>query len=196
MSARPAYDAVVLAGGAARRMGGVDKLAADVGGRPVLDRVLLACAGAAGVVVVGPRRPTVVPVRWTREHPPGGGPAAGVAAALPYVESRWVALLAGDLPLLDAAAVQALLAAVTGELAGPHGRAPSGDGAAYRDGDGRVQWLGGVYRRTALAAAPLRPGGSLRAALGPLRLRLLPAPEHVTLDCDTAADLHRARELA
>ncbi|MZF89845.1 NTP transferase domain-containing protein, partial [Streptomyces sp. SID5643] len=33
------YDAVVLAGGAARRLGGADKPGVRVGGRPLLDRV-------------------------------------------------------------------------------------------------------------------------------------------------------------
>ncbi|MFE1500369.1 NTP transferase domain-containing protein, partial [Streptomyces albidoflavus] len=41
-----AYDAVVLAGGAARRLGGSDKPAVRVGGRPLLDRVLGACPDA------------------------------------------------------------------------------------------------------------------------------------------------------
>ncbi|MYU19520.1 NTP transferase domain-containing protein, partial [Streptomyces sp. SID8361] len=56
-----AYDAVILAGGAARRLGGVDKPALRVGGRALLDRVLDACRGAGRTVVVGPRRPTVRP---------------------------------------------------------------------------------------------------------------------------------------
>ena len=42
----PAYDAVVLAGGAARRLGGADKPGVRVGGRALLDRVLTACADA------------------------------------------------------------------------------------------------------------------------------------------------------
>ncbi|MYS05028.1 NTP transferase domain-containing protein, partial [Streptomyces sp. SID6041] len=33
------HDAVVLAGGAARRLGGADKPGVRVGGRPLLDRV-------------------------------------------------------------------------------------------------------------------------------------------------------------
>ncbi|WP_438949006.1 NTP transferase domain-containing protein, partial [Streptomyces harbinensis] len=39
----PVFDAIVLAGGAARRLGGADKAAVTVGGRPLLDRVLDAC---------------------------------------------------------------------------------------------------------------------------------------------------------
>ncbi|MFI8367393.1 DUF6457 domain-containing protein [Streptomyces sp. NPDC085466] len=75
-----AYDAVVLAGGAARRLGGVDKPGVRVGGRALLDRVLAACAGAGRTVVVGDPRSTVRPVRWTREQPSGTGPVAALDA--------------------------------------------------------------------------------------------------------------------
>ncbi|MEV6939475.1 NTP transferase domain-containing protein, partial [Streptomyces sp. NPDC051132] len=76
------YDAVVLAGGAARRLGGADKPGVRVGGRALLDRVLAACADARTTVVVATPRPTVRPVRWAREEPPGGGPVAALAAGL------------------------------------------------------------------------------------------------------------------
>lgn len=52
-----AYDAIVLAGGAAKRLGGADKPGIRVGGRALLDRVLAACADASTTVVVGGRRP-------------------------------------------------------------------------------------------------------------------------------------------
>ncbi|MFD9249059.1 NTP transferase domain-containing protein, partial [Streptomyces bottropensis] len=61
-----AFDAVVLAGGAARRLGGADKPALRVGGRALLDRVLTACAGAAPPRV-GARPPPPPPA-------PRGGP--------------------------------------------------------------------------------------------------------------------------
>ncbi|WP_190199207.1 NTP transferase domain-containing protein, partial [Streptomyces djakartensis] len=41
-----AYDAIVLAGGAARRLGGADKPGVRVGGRALLDGVRAACARA------------------------------------------------------------------------------------------------------------------------------------------------------
>ncbi|MFG3347695.1 DUF6457 domain-containing protein [Streptomyces sp. NPDC048018] len=77
-----AYDAIVLAGGAARRLGGADKPGVRVGGRPLLDRVLAGCRDAGRTVVVAEPRATARPVEWTREEPPGGGPVAALAAGL------------------------------------------------------------------------------------------------------------------
>ncbi|WP_246094840.1 DUF6457 domain-containing protein [Streptomyces roseicoloratus] len=80
-----AYDAIVLAGGAARRLGGADKPGVRVGGRPLLDRVLAACRDAGRVVVVAEPRATARPVEWAREDPPGGGPAAALDAGLRHL---------------------------------------------------------------------------------------------------------------
>ncbi|MFD6263566.1 molybdenum cofactor guanylyltransferase [Micromonospora chalcea] len=104
------YAAVVLAGGAARRMGGVDKPGRPVGGRPMLHRVLAAVADADQRIVVGPSGPLPDGVRTTREEPPGGGPVAATAAGLALLDpaTTTVALLAADLPLLTAAAVTEL----------------------------------------------------------------------------------------
>ncbi|MBM0207341.1 nucleotidyltransferase family protein, partial [Micromonospora sp. STR1s_5] len=61
------YAAVVLAGGAARRMGGVDKPALPVGGRPMRDRVLAAVTDATPRVVVGATHAVPAGVRVVRE---------------------------------------------------------------------------------------------------------------------------------
>src|SRR4051812_43848037 len=110
-----AYEAVVLAGGAAKRLGGADKPGLRVGGRPLLDRVLGACADAAGTVVVGSRRPTVRPVRWAREEPPGSGPVAALDAGIRQVSAPVVLVLSADLPFLSAETVAVLLMALSGE---------------------------------------------------------------------------------
>ncbi|MGW7786766.1 NTP transferase domain-containing protein, partial [Streptomyces tricolor] len=65
------YDAVVLAGGAARRLGGADKPGLRVGGRALLDRVLAACAGGGGP---GPARGAPPPPPPRRAGGRGGGP--------------------------------------------------------------------------------------------------------------------------
>ncbi|GAA3628507.1 NTP transferase domain-containing protein [Streptomyces chitinivorans] len=200
------YDAVVIAGGAARRLGGTDKPALTVGGRTLLDRVLEACADAGRTVVVGPRRPTARPVDWTREDPPGGGPLAALDAGLRRTGSETVLVLSADLPFLTSATVRALLAAVHGTH-GIHGTAPGSGGPAALDGavvvdDGRAQPLLGAYRaeslRRELALLAAEHG---RPANLPLRLltdelvlrRIAPAGPEEARDCDTWEELASAR---
>ncbi|MGC5331571.1 molybdenum cofactor guanylyltransferase [Micromonospora sp. DT62] len=203
-----AYAAVVLAGGAARRMGGVDKPARTVGGLSMRDRVLAAVADAAPRILVGPAGPVPAGVRLTREEPPGGGPVAAAAAGLALLDpgTPVVALLAADLPLLTRAAVGELL----DHLDAGH------DGACHVDGDGRRQTLCGVWRvaplRAALdrlaaeraagqpdgSAAPLA-GAPMRALLAGLRVREVPwvgAGPPPWFDCDTDEDVRRAEEWA
>lgn len=105
---------VVVAGGAARRLGGVDKPMLEVHGRTLLGRSLDALSGADPLVVVGPRRPGVRGVHWTREEPPGTGPAAALAAGLALVDRRRVVVLAGDLYGVTTAVVARLLSALDG----------------------------------------------------------------------------------
>ena len=187
-TSRPPYDAVVLAGGSARRLGGVDKPALLVGGMSMLDRVLTAVADAVRVIVVGPERPTRSPVSWVREDPPGGGPVAALAAGLAEVQAGWVALLAADLPFLDTATVGRLRQA-----------APGGDGALLVDDDGRDQVLLGVWRTAALRAGlPADPSGArLAVVLQGLRMVRLPVGTSTTwYDVDTEQDLVRAQQQA
>ena len=194
-----AYAAVVLSGGAARRMGGVDKPARPVGGRPMLHRVLAAVADAAPRIVVGPADLVPDGVRMIREQPPGGGPVAATAAGLALLDpgTTTVALLAADLPLLTPVAVADLRRALEGSAA---------DVACYVDGDSRRQQLCGVWRAAALRAAVDRlvaerggtvDGASVRALLAGVDVREVswsgsgPPP---WFDCDTDEDVRRAEE--
>lgn len=177
---------MVLAGGLARRLGGVDKPGLVVGTRPMLDTVLLACAGAWPLVVVGEPRPAVAQVLWTREDPPHGGPVAGLAAGLAAVppDVELIAVLAADLPRLRPATVRRLLDALE------RGDAP--DGALLVDRDGHPQWLVGAWRTAALRARLVAAGeatGSMRALLGALRVATVGAVADEAADVDTPADL-------
>jgi molybdenum cofactor guanylyltransferase len=185
------FGAVILAGGAARRLGGVPKPMLPVGGVPMLHRVLAAVADATLTVVVGPAE-LVVPanVRIVREQPPGGGPVAALAAALDAVEwpSR-LTLLGGDLPLLGPAAIEELRHAI-----GDH------EGAVFVDADAREQWLCGFWRTEALAARvdalPETANYALRRLLGDLDLARVRSDQDPPpwFDCDTEDDLRRAEE--
>lgn len=188
------HDAVVLAGGAARRLGGADKPGLPVAGRALIDRVLGACAGAATTVVVGPRRHTVRPVAWVREEPPGGGPLPALAAGLRLVTADTVLVLAADLPFLTRTTVDALLAALRG--------AADEDGVVLTDPGGRDQTLAAAYRvealrrQLALTAAEhgTLVGLPLRLLTDELALRRLPDPTgQASFDCDTWDDLSTAR---
>lgn len=171
--------AVVVAGGAARRFGGVDKLLVEVDGVAVLARVLAAVSsvGVDDAVVVGPRRPGVDDGwRVVREDPPGTGPAAAVAVGLAALSATLpaaphppgytgtgavVLVLAGDLPHLTGPALQALL----GHLAAD----PTADAVVARDAGGRRQHLLAAWRRASLVAALAAlgdPVGRPVAALG------------------------------
>ncbi|MER6268115.1 NTP transferase domain-containing protein [Streptomyces sp900105755] len=189
---RPPYDAIVLAGGAARRLGGADKPAVRVGGRPLLDRVLAACAGARRTVVVAAPRPTSRPVHWTREEPPGGGPVAALDAGLRHITADRVVVLSADLPFLEEATVERLLAAL---------HTTAADGALLTDADGRDQPLVAAYRTTALRhtlAALAGDGGNgltglpLRRLTAALNLTRVPDPL-ASFDCDTWDDIADAR---
>jgi molybdopterin-guanine dinucleotide biosynthesis protein A len=211
------YDAVVLAGGAARRLGGVDKPAVRVGGRPLLDRVLAACAEARTTVVVAEPRPTARPVRWAREEPPGGGPVAALDAGLRRTATRdvptedvptqdiptegapehtpggaeFTVVFSADLPFLEEATVRRLVTALRGSGA---------EGALLSDADGRDQPLVAAYRTAALrrelAALADRHGGlaglPLRRLTGALDLTRVRDPL-ASFDCDTWDDIATAR---
>jgi len=177
------YDAVVLAGGRSRRLQVADKTALTIGGLSLLDRVLHATARADDVIVVGPPRDVEHPqLTWLREDPPGGGPAAAVAAALRAVMSDYLVLLAADLPLVRSEHLERLVDAV------------AEDGAVYVDADGNEQWLCSAWRKSALRGAGLTADASLRAALTPLSFTAI-ADDMVAIDCDTPDDLRRAEEL-
>ncbi|MGP3980794.1 NTP transferase domain-containing protein [Streptomyces sp. KR80] len=195
------YDAVVLAGGAAKRLGGADKPGLHVGGRPLLDRVLGACADAAETVVVGSRRPTVRSVRWAREQPPGAGPLAALEAGLRQVTAPVVLVLSADLPFLTAGTVRALLAALDDRAPGG-GADRSTEGVLLVDADGRDQPLLAAYRteplRRELALFAAEHGGlahlPLRALTAELTLGRLAAPDSdASFDCDTWEDVAAAR---
>ncbi|WP_411577260.1 NTP transferase domain-containing protein [Streptomyces sp. HUAS TT20] len=190
------YDAVVLAGGAARRLGGVDKPAVRVGGRPLLDRVLAACAGARATVVVAEPRPTARPVRWAREEPPGGGPVAALDAGLRRTASQdvpaeFTVVFSADLPFLEEDTVRRLVTAL---------RTGGAEGALLVDADGRDQPLVAAYRTAALrrelAVLADRHGGlaglPLRRLTGSLDLTRVPDPL-ASFDCDTWDDIATAR---
>jgi molybdopterin-guanine dinucleotide biosynthesis protein A len=176
----PDLAGIVLAGGAARRLSGVDKPMLEIGGKPLLRRAVDALAAADPVVVVGPERARVTGVRWTREDPPGGGPVAALAAGLAVLgQPELVAVLAGDLAAVERSTVDRLVAALG-----------DADGAVLLDANGRRQWLLGVWRTPTLRAVmPAEPANfPLRMVFAPLEVVAVPEVAGESADIDTPED--------
>ncbi|MGQ4614356.1 NTP transferase domain-containing protein [Nocardia sp. R7R-8] len=183
-----AADAIVLAGGRASRMGGVDKPAIVIGGRSMLDVALAAVDSCTRTVVVGPHRPQLAPeIIQVREVPPGSGPVAAIGTGLRALRSAapLVVVLAADLPFLSPWTVAQLVR---------HATESGADAVFAADESGRPQYLIGVWRRSALAAALDR----LDALINQPMKALVPAsaaiiPLSGVGDCDTEAEVRQAR---
>ncbi|MEV5707086.1 molybdenum cofactor guanylyltransferase [Actinoallomurus sp. NPDC052274] len=188
MTTDDAYDAVILAGGAASRLRGADKPGLLVGGRALVERVGAAVTNARRIVLVGPDRPELPAAIVVREEPPGAGPVPALCAGLARVAAPWVAVLAADLPFLTADDVGAL-----------HRRARGRAGAVYVDDEEHPQWLTGVWRTSALRDALVEyPGASLRGLMAPLdpaRVRAAGSRPPAWYDCDTEDDVVQASRL-
>src|SRR5262245_37165993 len=122
-------------------MGGVAKPGLEVDGRRLLDVALDALVGAATRVVAGGDEAVPDGVLRVCEEPAGGGPVAGLAAALEVVTAPVVVVLAADLPFVAASHVAQLLAGLAGTTA-----------ALAVDAHGREQPLLAAYDVAALRA--------------------------------------------
>jgi molybdopterin-guanine dinucleotide biosynthesis protein A len=172
------FDGLVLAGGRATRLGGVDKPSLPVGGQPMLARALAALQEARAVTVVGPGGDVV-------EEPRGGGPVAAIAAGLVRVTAPIVVVLAADLPFVTAAVVRELVA-----------QAP----AVGLDDDGREQYLLAAYPTELLRKAlpPVLSGARMRDVVAqfPVTRMTLAGNPPPWWDCDTEQELAQAQAWA
>jgi len=194
---------IVLAGGRSTRFG-ADKLAVNVGGRPLLHRAILAAAAVSDEVVVvisaNGARPPLPPeadvrVRVARDAAPDQGPLAGLAAGLAAARGRLAILVGGDQPTLAPAVLGELLLWLDGEADGP-----ALDAVALAE-DGLLRPLPSALRVASVrpVVAALLDGGS-RSLLGlferlrvgtlePARWRVLDPDGRSLRDIDTPDDL-------
>lgn len=180
----PRVQAVILAGGTARRMGGISKADVPIKGKRMLDYLLddLAAQQITSVTVVAPPNVQLPPgVQRSLEDPPLGGPVAGIGAGLACLRpaKELTLLLSCDAPL-----AARCLPALAGALI--H------DGAvAYHEG--YRQLLVGLYRTEKLRDAVAPDGQELRdisvkRALADLDLTTCPIAWLAT-DLDTLGDV-------
>ncbi|WP_390884255.1 molybdenum cofactor guanylyltransferase [Actinomyces viscosus] len=191
-------DVVVLAGGTGRRLDGASKPDVVARGARLLDHVLAGLEQLRGqglllghVCVVAPEE-VALPDGILRalEDPPLGGPVAGIAAGLACLSQCEPAAGPAGVLTCDAPSSWRALPALIEALRDGEREL---DGACARVGD-HTQYLLGIYRRRALAAA-VAPGGTplrdvaVRRALGALRVTTLPVPQGVVRDLDTWAEV-------
>lgn len=148
-------DSIVVVGGQARRLGGIDKAMLPLGpaGSTLLQGVVDACPSR--VIAVGPQRTVNGDVQWVSDETADGGPAVGLWSALPHVLTDYVFITAAD-QLIDAESVQQVCEAAQGR---------DGAWAVREDGSGQPLF---ACVQTELLRELLRPTQGVNQS--PLRL--------------------------
>jgi molybdopterin-guanine dinucleotide biosynthesis protein A len=108
---RDVVSALILAGGKATRMGGVAKHELVVDGRTIFDRLTELLAPRVQEILVATAA-DIAGHRCVRDVLPDVGPLAGIAAGLEASLTPWLLVVAGDMPRLTGAVIDALLGAV------------------------------------------------------------------------------------
>jgi molybdopterin-guanine dinucleotide biosynthesis protein A len=181
---------VVLAGGAGRRLGG-DKAVVSLEGRALLEYPLRAVRRAVGEVAVVAKQATVLPALpadvgvWLEDDEPRH-PLTGIVRALRNAKGRSVLVVAGDMPLVSADLLAALIRA-------PLGNAP----ALVPRAAGRLQPLCARYEPDAVAGLQdFAPDVSLGEAVLALAPAILEWPdEQAFLNVNAPEDLLQAAAL-
>ncbi|SDJ25956.1 Molybdopterin-guanine dinucleotide biosynthesis protein A [Frankineae bacterium MT45] len=189
------FDAVVIAGGGGRRLGGVDKPGLLLGDRQLLDHVLDAAAEASlRVVVAAATQPSAARaeasgrypnLRRCTEEPPGSGPLAALAAGARLTTAPVVLVLAADLPFI-APAIALLIAG-----------AGAGRPTVLVDPEGRSNLLASAWPRdvllTRLTAIGDPAGQAMRRLADGVEYQSVADEGGWGEDCDRWPDVERAR---
>jgi len=177
--------AVILAGGASRRMG-QDKSLLPVGGRPMIEHIArqLRRHFAEVIVSVGDAAPyAFLQLPLVVDGAPERGPLMGIAAALAHSSRDLNFVTACDVPDVDLPLARRMLrAAAEGDY----------DAVVPRHGDGRMEPLHAVYQRRALRVVRdlLRAGeGRVGAVFARCRVKYIRLPAATELaNLNTPAD--------
>jgi len=197
--------AIVLAGGVGKRIGGLDKPLLEISGIPMLRHVMDAISQVCDEIVVSvgndQQRSKIGSILGDAiivcDAFEGIGPLEGIRQSCRIVSRDLTAIVACDLPLLDAAVLEYLFNSI-----GPF------DGAIPRWPDGKVEPLYSAFRTRRLAAAV---EGAIRGdkrrimdALRSLSIHYVPMEELGEIDPGLASfinvndegDLEEARRIA
>jgi molybdenum cofactor guanylyltransferase len=157
----------IVAGGRARRLGGISKGLLRLAGRPVLEHLLTFAPHFADAFLVTADGSAYqgFGVRSVADVLPGRGAPGGVHAALAEARTPWVLAVAADMPFVTWRVVRRLLAESRDSV----------DAVAFQV-DGRLEPLLALYRATLAPAwgAALASNPSFPALWQTVRARVLP----------------------
>lgn len=190
------WSAAILAGGQARRLGGLNKGTLDIGGLSIIDRQLSALAALTDDIALigGPApHPQAPAVRVISDRRPGAGALGGLYTALAAAVTDRVLVLAGDMPFITAPFLSFLL------------EVDEGAAAVVPDAGGRWHPLCAVYSRRvadAIGAALDRGEQRVTDVVATLSARVVPPAALAPYDPDgrllmnvnTPADYARAMQ--
>lgn len=177
---------IILAGGTARRLGGVSKPDYRIGGNRLLDILLqeLGCTGFTGTtVVVGPENLTVPShVTLTLEDPPFGGPLAGIQAGL-----KALPILSNDDAVFLTTCDAPLSPRILPKLAAQLSVSRQIDGAIPLElgNENWPQFVHGLYRCGALRDLHFSRDRSIRSVFRMLNTTAIPDDDAACFDVDT-----------
>lgn len=101
---------VILAGGAGRRFGGIQKARLQIGGKTIISRIIETIGELFPEIIIVTNTPSEFSdcsgCKITYDHFPGQGPLAGIHAALKTSSYDAVFVFAGDMPFLNSEIVQ------------------------------------------------------------------------------------------
>jgi len=101
--------ALILGGGKATRLGGVDKRELVVDGKTIFARQVEVLAPRVAEIIVSTSR-AVAGYRTVADRVAGQGPLGGIAAGLAAATTPWLFVLAGDMPYVNPALIDRVMA--------------------------------------------------------------------------------------
>ena len=193
----PPVAAAILAGGAARRMGGANKSALKIGDRAIFERQLAVLRPLCDpVIVVANDDARVAGYDLTRvgDLIPGAGPLGGLLTAIVASHRDRTLVVACDLPFLSTALVERLIRPSQADVVIPHG--PRGYEPLC------ATWRAGCEAavRQRIAAGRLDVVGLLPALqveeIGAAELAVYDPHGLLFVNVNTSHDFERAQELS
>jgi molybdopterin-guanine dinucleotide biosynthesis protein A len=116
MTVRGDVTALILAGGQATRLGGIDKRLVVIAGRTIFDRQIDALRPCVAEILVSARPgQAIAGFRTVADAIADAGPLAGIAAGLAAATTPWLFVLAGDMPWVSRPVIELVLAHADGE---------------------------------------------------------------------------------